>query len=197
VRHLSGRRRRGLDAREAHRSNARRRVQLDALDLDVFALTSTVEHVIERVSCISQRVRSVRDDDCCLKLHSHSIRPAARVAKQEPDVVSAQLSAEGGGAAWSMARAAASALSSGSPAFAATQQATGAATRSELCAASAASSRIASNSSRVGATVPKLSAYAEIQLFASNSPSSLSPIQHARTPCCLAMRTRPRANRSA
>src|ERR687896_2387510 len=66
----------------------------------------------------------------------------------------------------SVSRARASDSSSERPDFALSQQATAAAMRSDACAASAASSRIALSSSAVGGSTPSCSAYAAIHSFA-------------------------------
>jgi hypothetical protein len=51
---------------------------LDAVDLNVLALTSALEHVVERVASVAERVGPVGDDDRRLELHALSIaRPPA------------------------------------------------------------------------------------------------------------------------
>src|ERR687895_1177635 len=82
VRHSLGRGGWPLDVRNADRSRARRRTELDAVDLNVVALTSAVEHVVERVASVAEGVGPVGDDDRRLELHALSIArpPADRIA---------------------------------------------------------------------------------------------------------------------
>src|SRR5687767_7819626 len=67
-----------LDVRNADRSRARGRTELDAVDLNVVALTSALEHIVERVASVAEGVGPVGDDDRRLELHALSIaRPPA------------------------------------------------------------------------------------------------------------------------
>ena len=73
VRHPLGRGGRPLDVRKADRPAARRSTDLDAVDLNVVALTRTSKDVVERVTSVPERVSPVGDDDRRLKLHAISI----------------------------------------------------------------------------------------------------------------------------
>src|SRR5919108_4106756 len=73
-------RRRGgwpLDIWKADRSGARGSTELDAVDLDVVALTRALKHVVESAAGVAERIGPVGDDDRRLELHTGSI---ARVA---------------------------------------------------------------------------------------------------------------------
>jgi hypothetical protein len=79
VRHSLGRGGWPLDVRNADRSRARRRTELDAVDLNVVALSSALEHVVEQVAGVAEGVGPVGDDDRRVELHARSIaRPPAR-----------------------------------------------------------------------------------------------------------------------
>jgi predicted nuclease with RNAse H fold len=67
-----------LDVRESDGSRARRRAELDAVDLDVFALAGAPEHVIERPAGVIERVCPVGDNDRCLELHTPIVARVAR-----------------------------------------------------------------------------------------------------------------------
>ena len=70
---------RPLDVWKADRPAARRSSDLDAVDVNVVALTRTSKDVVERVASVSERVSPVGDHDRRLKLHAISIaRPPTR-----------------------------------------------------------------------------------------------------------------------
>src|ERR687896_1931593 len=64
---------RALDVWKADRPRARRRTQLDAVDLDVLALTGAPEQVVERAAGVAEAVGPEGDDDRRLELHATSI----------------------------------------------------------------------------------------------------------------------------
>src|ERR687896_1117012 len=64
---------RALDVWKADRPGARRRTQLDAVDLDVLALTGAPEQVVERAAGVAEAVGPEGDDDRRLELHATSI----------------------------------------------------------------------------------------------------------------------------
>src|SRR5919109_2124151 len=69
-------RRRGgwpLDIWKADRSGARGSTELDAVDLDVVALTRALKHVVESAAGVAERIGPVGDDDRRLELHTGSI----------------------------------------------------------------------------------------------------------------------------
>jgi hypothetical protein len=81
VRHSLRRGGRPLDVWKADRTGARRGGELDAVDLDVVALTRALEHVVERAASVAERVGPVGNDDRRLELHTHSIaRPGLTAA---------------------------------------------------------------------------------------------------------------------
>jgi hypothetical protein len=73
VRHSPRRGRRALDVWKGDRSGARWRTELNAVDLDVVALAGALEHVVERVASVAERVGSVGNDNRRLELHARSI----------------------------------------------------------------------------------------------------------------------------
>ena len=73
VRHSARRGRRPLDVWKGDRSGARWSTELNAVDLDVVALAGALEHVVERVASVAERVGSVGNDDRRLELHARSI----------------------------------------------------------------------------------------------------------------------------
>jgi hypothetical protein len=64
---------RPLDVWKADRPGARRRAELDALNLDVLALTGALQQIIERAAGLAEGVGPVGNDDRRLKLHAPSI----------------------------------------------------------------------------------------------------------------------------
>jgi SAM-dependent methyltransferase len=64
---------RALDVWKADRPSARRGTQLDAVDLDVVALTRALEQVVERAAGVAEAVGPVGNDNRRLELHASSI----------------------------------------------------------------------------------------------------------------------------
>jgi hypothetical protein len=78
VRHSLRRGGRPLYVRQGDGSGARRGAELDAVDLDVFALTGALQHVVDCAASLTERVGPVGNQDCRLDLHGRSI------AREEP-----------------------------------------------------------------------------------------------------------------
>jgi hypothetical protein len=64
---------RPLDVWDADWPGALGRTELDAVDLDVVALTGALEHVVEHAASVAERVGPVGKDDSRLELHTRSI----------------------------------------------------------------------------------------------------------------------------
>src|ERR671915_392975 len=73
---------RALDVWKADRPGARRRTQLDAVDLDVLALTGAPEQVVERAAGVAEAVGPEGDDDRRLELHATSIARRGRATRR-------------------------------------------------------------------------------------------------------------------